>query len=633
MDRRIFAVWACLLILLSIIIIIDVSTDILLKGKGATLYVGGAGPGNFTTIQLAIDNASSGDTVFVYNGTYFENVNVNKTINLVGEDRNNTIIDGKGIGDVIYVTSNWVNITGFTINHSGSQWGQDAGIQLSYSNNTSVMNCSLSNNLYGLMLEYSNNNTIENNTVQLNDLGIYLQYSLHNSFTKNEIANNEGGIGLHYSSSNRLTNNSVTFNINTGIIIGPSSDNIIDFNNITNNNWGITVHGDSNYRHNISFNNICGNYIGILITNPSMPITTESSGHTLSNNYVHNNTIGIGLETADAGVIEEIDIIKSDIMENDIGIALQVFGGAIEGVKISQCHIENNRIGIHMYQIYTQNIISHNNISKNDEYAIYLNNSMYNQIYLNNFFNNNAGGPQVYDNTGLNFWNTTYPTGGNHWDDYYGRDDCSGPNQDQPGCDGIGDTPHTQFDGSAGSKDYYPHINPIGNVIFLYEGWNLISLPLVQSDTDLAEVLLDINKAYDTVQWYNASDSADHWKHNHTLKPNPLNDMEKIDHYMGFWIHITEPGGVLFEYSGSQPIQNQTIPLHPGWNMVGFPSLSNTNRTNALNNLTFGSNVDSIWAFNASSQKWLEINSLDHFKPRYGYWIHATKECVWEVPL
>jgi pectin methylesterase-like acyl-CoA thioesterase len=33
---------------------------------------------NFTRIQGAIENASAGDTVLVYNGTYFENVVIYK---------------------------------------------------------------------------------------------------------------------------------------------------------------------------------------------------------------------------------------------------------------------------------------------------------------------------------------------------------------------------------------------------------------------------------------------------------------------------------------------------------------------------------------------------------------------------
>ena len=51
--------------------------------NGNTLYVGGSGPGNYTKIQDAIDNASDGDTVFVYNGTYYENVVINKSIDLI----------------------------------------------------------------------------------------------------------------------------------------------------------------------------------------------------------------------------------------------------------------------------------------------------------------------------------------------------------------------------------------------------------------------------------------------------------------------------------------------------------------------------------------------------------------------
>lgn len=44
------------------------------NGEGKTLYVGGSGPGNYTTIQSAINESSNGDTVFVYSGIYYDNV-------------------------------------------------------------------------------------------------------------------------------------------------------------------------------------------------------------------------------------------------------------------------------------------------------------------------------------------------------------------------------------------------------------------------------------------------------------------------------------------------------------------------------------------------------------------------------
>jgi len=86
-----------------------------------TLYVGGTGTGNYSTIQEAIDDASDGDIVFVYDDSspYVENVVVNKSINLIGEDKYSTAIDGDMSGDGILVTADWVNISGFTIQNCG----------------------------------------------------------------------------------------------------------------------------------------------------------------------------------------------------------------------------------------------------------------------------------------------------------------------------------------------------------------------------------------------------------------------------------------------------------------------------------------------------------------------------------
>ena len=51
--------------------------------RGNILYVGGNGSGNYTKIQDAVDNASSGDTIFVYNGTYYEHIAINKQLFLI----------------------------------------------------------------------------------------------------------------------------------------------------------------------------------------------------------------------------------------------------------------------------------------------------------------------------------------------------------------------------------------------------------------------------------------------------------------------------------------------------------------------------------------------------------------------
>jgi len=59
------------------------------------IYVDDDGTADYTKIQDAIDNASDFDTIFVFSGTYYETLIINKSINLLGEDRENTIIDGK----------------------------------------------------------------------------------------------------------------------------------------------------------------------------------------------------------------------------------------------------------------------------------------------------------------------------------------------------------------------------------------------------------------------------------------------------------------------------------------------------------------------------------------------------------
>jgi len=84
---------------------------------GNILYVGGSGPENYTAIQDAINDASSGDLVFVYDDSspYCERVLVDKSLLLIGENPETTIIDGELAGSVVNITASDVVISGFTI--------------------------------------------------------------------------------------------------------------------------------------------------------------------------------------------------------------------------------------------------------------------------------------------------------------------------------------------------------------------------------------------------------------------------------------------------------------------------------------------------------------------------------------
>ena len=104
------------------------------------LYVGGSGSGNYITIQEAIDNADNGDTVFVYDDSspYYENIAINTSITLIGENKENTIIDGSGEGDVVKINANEVNISGFTIRNSGNRLYNSGINNKFYTNYTTI---------------------------------------------------------------------------------------------------------------------------------------------------------------------------------------------------------------------------------------------------------------------------------------------------------------------------------------------------------------------------------------------------------------------------------------------------------------------------------------------------------------
>jgi len=155
----------------------------------------------YQTIQDGVNNAIDGDTVFVFNGNYTENVIVNKTINLIGEDKNNTIIDGGGIyyKDVVQITSDWVNISGFIFTHSGNP-KEDAGIQIDSNNNTIYGNI-IYQCASGIFVNQSNDNMIfENNIFSNLGCGIFLSDSNSNDILRNTLVlNDQDGIWLRYS--------------------------------------------------------------------------------------------------------------------------------------------------------------------------------------------------------------------------------------------------------------------------------------------------------------------------------------------------------------------------------------------------------------------------------------------------
>jgi len=261
-----------------------------MDSQGDTIYVDDSGGADYIRIQNAVDNASSGDTIFVYSGVYMEHVTIDKPLTLIGEDNNSTVVDGGEDGDVVSITADNVTIVGFTIQNSGT-CEYDFGIEIRSHNNTITDNLIKDNGglhddgwsrggIYMVNVSY---NDIGHNRIFANDReGIHLVGSNHNSIHDNHIYGNDYfAIIFDASSYNTVHHNDMFENYvcmsfwpysTHNEIVGNrihdhgyyslsfyslSDDNVVRYNNFTDNvEWSIRIAGANN--NLVEYNSISG---------------------------------------------------------------------------------------------------------------------------------------------------------------------------------------------------------------------------------------------------------------------------------------------------------------------------------------------------------------------------------------
>lgn len=287
------------------------------------------------TISEGIANASEGDTIYVYNGTYYETIVINKSVYLVGENNQNTIIDGEKIFDVVSITADSVFISNFTIQNSSVDIDfPRSGIRI-YSNYTTINNNIITKNQEGieicnlpaifytchnndiidnsfiensLTIDNSQNNIVNNNYFKAIDSqtldGIFLKNSKNNLIKDNIITGSYNtAIYLTGSNNNTINNNEIEDCLEEGILISNSNKNKIHHNTINNSDEGVSLTNSDN--NLIKFNVIKNNDKGIWLL--------KSNKNNIRYNSIINNRLGVVIEKSILNKIHHNNIINCKI--------------------------------------------------------------------------------------------------------------------------------------------------------------------------------------------------------------------------------------------------------------------------------------------------------------------------------
>lgn len=235
----------------------------------------------FATIQEAIDDVDTrnGDTITLAEGTYTENVRVNKKLTIQPVTGAKVIVKADDSDKSVFVMNN--EGSGTTIQNLNIIGTMDSyGVSLSHAYNVNISNNTISNSKGGIYLYYSGNSTITGNTLENNYYGIELYKSTSNNITGGIVKENEIGIYLFESNNNQINGSTVTKNW-YGTYFYHSSNNTIS-NATFDDNWVGVYLLDTNYNC-ITDNSFTNNGVGITTCDS---IGVIESGNTFTDNWL-----------------------------------------------------------------------------------------------------------------------------------------------------------------------------------------------------------------------------------------------------------------------------------------------------------------------------------------------------------
>jgi parallel beta-helix repeat protein len=361
-------------------------------------------PNDYPTIQEAINNAKSGDTIQVCSGTYYKNIVVNKSLSIRGQEASDTIIDSTSGEATVTITAPKVEISGFTIQRSSSSGygvlvsntteanitgnkisalygGTTYAVYLYYSPNSIIMGNELLNVHTALFSQFSPNCTIMQNRINDCTIGVNLRWSGNSSYKGNNFTifdcpfkvwgNNVSDYANYVDDTNLANGRPIYYWVNRTSETVPTDAGAI----ILVNCVGITVQD-----LNLSDSGQC---LLLAFTSDSLIQRNVISGGTdgvdvwySANNILFNNTIST---QSNAG-INVISSSNNSIIQNNLS-------NNICGVKLflssSYKFVFTSQSDNYKYPRFLGNAISGNNITGGNQ-GIYLDTSGSNEISQNN---------------------------------------------------------------------------------------------------------------------------------------------------------------------------------------------------------------------------------------------------------
>ncbi len=260
-----------------------------------------SGGADFLTIHEAVENATSGYLIYVYNGTYSEHVVVDKSLVIKGEAYGNTFVDGGGDGVVFEVRAHSVNISRLTIRNAVY------GIYLDHVNNTRITHSKITGYDYGIYANRTQGAFIAWNTITIGKFGIVTDHVKNDAVRWNTISYNTEYGAKDFDSSlkncfnwNHFHHNKVAYFYDPDEPLDPL---IFDGNLIEDNDVGVKVSDASSLI--LTNNTILRNAVGIELTRSSPYIAY---------NIIRDNTVGIMYTDSSS------QVYRNRVQRNGIGI-------------------------------------------------------------------------------------------------------------------------------------------------------------------------------------------------------------------------------------------------------------------------------------------------------------------------